>query len=84
MKSNQTAWDINRLTKTEMKKTLAEIMLGFSWGVLFFSSIVYSLYLFDNIEGEKRSIRQMGFHQEIARVQVESAFTECAVRRIAD
>jgi hypothetical protein len=60
---------------TETQKTLAEIMLGFFWGVLFFSSIVYCIHLFDTAEDQKRSLGKLGFNPRITKLKTEGMIT---------
>ncbi len=71
MENNKMVWVFNLLIKTELKQTLAEIMLGLFWGVLFLSSIIDGVSTFDNAEGKKRSLRKLSLNQGIARVKAE-------------
>lgn len=56
MEKYKTESIIHRLTTINIKTALAEIMLGFFGGVLFFSGLAYSFYLFELVEKETESL----------------------------
>lgn len=53
MEKYNTGYIFNRLATVTLKKTSVEVMLGFCGGFLFFGSLIYSFYLFDNIGVEQ-------------------------------